>query len=407
MTRVSSRALLTLAVAGAVAVPSAQQVRFDDVVRNLRNPDPKQRAAAVRLLRDAKYPEAVAPMAPLVLDPLDDIQLEAIAAELGFFIDQDVRTKKMIGFVVEQRRSGIAASAFDLSPLVVWPRPVPPELVTSLLQAVDDDNPKVRLEAIYATGVLARPPLTAEQTQRLIKALDSYDAPVRSGAARVIARLKVSAAGDALIKAINDSQPEVRFAAMRALGSIHEQRAIATLTEQLAFYKKGEGAWSALDGLAQIASSGSVPVFREHLADKDAYIRRAAAEGLGRAGDAESIDALERNVNADESVMVRMASAFALQKLGRPYAARIADLMNSPKVTAQGQEYFVELGPSAAPTLLPRLQEPDRDLRAAFADVLGAIGDESAVAALTETAKDPNPEVASAAKRALARIQSR
>ena len=102
-----------------------------------------------------------------------------------------------------------------------------------------------------------------------------------------------------------------------------------------------------------------------------------------------------------------MASAFALQKLGRPYAARIADLMNSPKVTAQGQEYLVELGPSAAPTLLPRLQEPDRELRAAFADVLGAIGDESAVAALTETAKDPNPEVASAAKRALARIQSR
>jgi len=81
VTRFSSRALLALAV----AVPSAQQIRFDDVVRNLRNPDPKQRAAAVRLLRDAKYPEAVAPMAPLVLDPLDDIQLEAIAAELGFF----------------------------------------------------------------------------------------------------------------------------------------------------------------------------------------------------------------------------------------------------------------------------------------------------------------------------------
>jgi len=139
--RIKPRIFLALAVAGAVAVPSAQQIRFDDVVRNLRNPDPKQRAAAVRLLRDAKYPEAVAPMAPLVLDPLDDIQLEAIAAELGFFIDQDVRTKKMIGFVVEQRRSGIAASAFDLSPLVVWPRPVPPELVTSLLQAVDDDNP--------------------------------------------------------------------------------------------------------------------------------------------------------------------------------------------------------------------------------------------------------------------------
>jgi len=407
VTTFRSRVFLALAVAGAVAVPSAQQVRFDDVVRNLRNPDPKERAAAVRLLRDAKYPEAVGPMAPLVLDPLDDIQLEAIAAELGFFIDQDVRTKKMIGFVVEQRRSGIAAGAFDLGPLAVWPRPVPPELVSALLQAIDDDNPKVRLEAIYAAGVLARAPLAPEQTQKLIKALDHYDAPVRSAAARVITRLKVTEASDALIKAVNDSQPEVRFAAMRALGAVRDVRAIATLTEQLAFYKKGEGAWSALDALARIASAASVTVFRERLADKDPYIRRAAAEGLGRVGDTESIDALERNVNADESVMVRMAGAFALQKLGRPYTARIADLMNSSKVTAQGQEYLVELGPSAAPTLVPRLQEPDRALRAAFADVLGAIGDESAVAPLTEAAKDPNPEVASAAKRAIARIQSR
>ena len=56
--------------------------------------------------------------------------------------------------------------------------------MTSLLQAVDDENAKVRLEAIYATGVIATAPLTAEQTQRLIKALDHYDPPVRAAAAR-------------------------------------------------------------------------------------------------------------------------------------------------------------------------------------------------------------------------------
>jgi HEAT repeat protein len=69
---------------------SAQQLRFDDVVRNLRNPDPKVRMSAVQLLRDAKYPEAVAPIAPLVVDPVDEIQLEAIAAELSFFLDQEL-----------------------------------------------------------------------------------------------------------------------------------------------------------------------------------------------------------------------------------------------------------------------------------------------------------------------------
>ena len=404
----------TLALSAAAlfvaSVASAQQLRFDDVVRNLRNPDPKTRLAAVRLLREAKYPEAAAPMAPLVLDPVDDIQLETIAAELSLFLEQDVKSKRMVAFVLEKRKAAIAAAAFDLGPLVVWPRPVPAELVSALLQAADDENPKVRLEAIYATGVIAKAtlaPLSNDQAQRLIKALDHYDPAVRSGAARVIARLKVHEAGDALIKAVNDSQADVRYAAMRGLGAIREPRAVAALTEQFAFYKKGEGAWSALDALAQIGAASSVPLFKERLQDRDPYIRRAATEGLGRAGDAASIDVFEKNITADDAPMVRLATAFALQKLGRNYAARLIDLMNSTKVLAQGQEYLIELGPPVAPSLPPRLQEPDPDIREAMVDVLGVIGNESTLPALQAATKDGDASVASAAKRAIARIQAR
>ena len=391
----------------AASAASGQQARFDDVVRNLRNPDPKARLNAIKLLRDAKYPESIGPMAPLVLDPVDEVQLDAIAAELSFFLDQDVKSKKMIGFVVEKRKSAIAAAAFELGPLAVWPRPAAPELVTALLQAVDDENATVRLEAIYATGVVGRAPLAAEQVQRLVKALDHYDPAVRAAAARVIARLKISETGDALIRAVNDSQAEVRYAAMRALGAIRDGRAAAALTEQFVFYKKGEGAWPALDALAQIGAPASVPLFKERLQDKDPYIRRAAAEGVGRAGDVASIEALEVNVSTDESAMVRLATAFALQKLGRNYAARIVDLMNSSKVLAQGQEYLVELGPAMTPTVLPRVQDPDADLREALANVLGVIGDQSVVAALEAAAKDANTSVAAAAKRALARLAQR
>ena len=110
MMKTTCLAVGLLAVATSV---SAQQLRFDDVIRNLRNPDPRARMDAVRLLRDAKYPEAIAPMAPLVLDPLDEIQLETIAAELAFFLEQDVKSKKMVGFVVEKRTSAIAAAAFE------------------------------------------------------------------------------------------------------------------------------------------------------------------------------------------------------------------------------------------------------------------------------------------------------
>jgi HEAT repeat protein len=385
---------------------SAQQLRFDDVVRNLRNPDPKARLSAVRLLRDAKYPEAVAPMAPLVLDPIDDIQLETIAAELSFFLEQDVRSKRMVGFVLEKRKSAIAPSAFDLGPFAVWPRAVPPELVSALLQAVDDESPKVRLEAIYATGIIAKTPLAADQTARLIKALDHYDPAIRAGAARVIGRLKVAEAGDALIKAVNDSKADVRYAAMRALGAIREQRAVGALTEQLTYYNKGEGAWSALEALAKIASPASIPIFRERLQDRDAYIRRAATEGLGRAGDTASIEALEKNTTTDDAAMVRLATAFALQKLGRNYAARILDLMVAPKVTAQGQEYLLELGPVMVPTMVPRLLDPEPGMREAVADVLGIIGDATTLPALEAAAKDRDASVASAARRALARIQA-
>ena len=392
------------AVLLAASSAAARQMRFDDVIRNLRNPDPKVRVSAVRMLRDAKYPEAVAPLAPLVLDPLDDIQLEAIAAELSFFLEQDVKSKRMVGFVLEKRKSAIATAAFDLGPLAVWPRPVPPELVTALLQAVDDENPKVRLEAIYALGVIAKAPLTADQVQRLIKALDHYDPNVRSAAARVVGRLKVSEAGDALIKAINDSRAEVRYAAMRALGAIRDARAAGALTEQIAFYKKGEGAWSALDALAQIGAPASVPLFRERLLDRDPFVRRAAAEGLGRARDAESIDTLEKIVTTDESPMVRLASAFGMLKLGRNYASRLADMMNSPKVMAQGQEYLIELGAPMIPTLLPRLQDPDADMREAFVDVLGVIGDATNLPALEAAAKDRDDSVVAAAKRASARL---
>ena len=398
-------ASITVALCLSASPAAAQQLRFDDVVRNLRNPDPRTRLGAIHLLRDAKYPEAIVPIAALVNDPVDEIQIEAIAAELSFFLERDMKSRRMVGFVLEKRRSGLARGAFDLGPYAVWPRPAPPDVVSALLQAVDDDSDKVRVEAIYAVGVIGRPPLTSDQVARLSKALDHYDPAIRSGAARVIARLMVAETGEALIKAVNDSQAEVRYAAMRALGAIGEPRAIAALTEQFTYYRKGEGAWSALEALARLGSAASVPQFRERLQDKDPYIRRAAIEGIGRAGDAGSIDALERTATVDDSPMVRLAAVFALQKLGRNYAARIVDLMSSDKLVQQGQDYLVELGPAMTATLLPRLQEPDASVREAVADVLGMIGDAATVPALEAATKDRDASVASAAKRALVRLR--
>ena len=94
----------------------AQQARFDDVVRNLRNPDPKARMTALKMLGESKYVEAVLPIVPLVNDPVDAIQLEAIGTELSFFLVDDVRSRKRVDPQRHVRRKRIPRrSARDLA----------------------------------------------------------------------------------------------------------------------------------------------------------------------------------------------------------------------------------------------------------------------------------------------------
>jgi HEAT repeat protein len=387
---------------------AAQQARFDDVVRNLRNPDAKVRISAVRLLREAQYPEAIVPMAPVVNDPIDEIQLEAIFAELSFFMVEKVPDRKRVGFLIEIRNQGGAAGAFELGPLAVWPKAAPPELIHELFKAVDDENGRVRLEAIHAIGVIGGTSFPADAEPALGKALDHYDPAIRAAAARVAGRLRIKSTGEALIKAVNDSSRDVRYAAIRALGQIGEQRAVEALSDQLIYYGKGEGAWASLDALARIAHISSVPVFTRYLSHKDPLLRRAAAEGLGRVGDLSQVATLETGAGNDLSKTVRAAMAFALQKLGRHYIPRLVDFMSSDDVAPQVQGYLLELGPAIEQDLLPRLQEPDEVVRARVAEILGAIGGEASRAALQGLkGQDRDGDVAEAAQQALQRIKLR
>lgn len=389
------------------AAPAARQVRFDDVVRNLRNPDPRARMSSLELLREAKYLEAIEPIAPLVNDPVDAIQLAAIETELSFYLVDDVGARRRVAFIVEVRGSGRAETAFASGPLAVWPRPVPDALIGGLLRAVDDEHARVRLEAIYTLGAIARPPLAAPHAKGLIKALDHYDPAIRLAAARVAGRLEVTAAGETLIGTVNDSQQPVRFAAMRALGEIGEERAVQALAQQLEHYRKGEGAWSALDGLARIGHASSVPLFTARLADRDEWIRRAAIEGLARAKAEAQLAAIETAASTDPSAMVRAAAAFALESLGKEGVDRLAAALDSDRLAPQVAGYLLELGPKAAPRLLPHLRSANASVRGNVAVVLGAIGTAADIAALEPLVLDRDADVRRAAERAIQRIKVR
>ena len=399
--------LIGLAVMTALATGDAQQARFDDVVRNLRNPDARVRMSSIALLRESKYAEAIEPLAPLVNDPLDEIQLAAIDAELSFFLVDDVGTRRRRAFIIEVRNSGRAESAFEAGPLAIWPRPVPASLTTALLKAVDDENARVRIQAIYTLGAIAQRPVADEHVKGLITALDHYDPAIREAAARVLGRLQLGAAGEALLKAVNDSQPPVRFASMRALGEIREERAIQALTEQLEHYRTGEGAWAALVGLAGIAHGASIPIFKARLADRDAFIRRAAVEGLAKAGAADEAEAIETILTADSSEMVRAAAAYALQRFGRNALPHLVELLDSRDLAPQIAGYFIELGTPVVAELTRHLTHRDEAVRGNVALIIGAIGTRTELAALEPLLQDRSGEVRRAAERAIQRIKVR
>lgn len=406
MTRLLPTAILLIViVCSGSPAPSAQQLRFDDVVRNLRNPDPQARLASLQLLREAGHLEAIGPIAPLVTDPVDQVQLAAIETELSFYTVEDVSSRKRVAFVVEVRNASKAEAVFAAGPLAVWPRPVPPELISALLKAVDDESSKVRLEAVYALGSIARPPVAKEHVPGFLSALDHYDPAIRTAAARVIGRLQLAGVQEALIKAVNDSQEPVRFAAMRALGQVRAETAVQALTQQLEHYRRGEGAWSALDALARIAHGSSVPVFTASLADRDPFMRRAAIEGLARTKHEPSIPILQSALTTDGSQPVRAAAAFALQMLGRAEHGRLAQFLGSNDLAPQIAEYFVELGPPATVGLIPSLKDANATVRGNAAVVLGAIGTASHVDVLQPLLHDRNREVVRAAERAIRRLK--
>jgi HEAT repeat protein len=173
--RGSIGAVAAVVLALAPASSPGQQIDFDEVIGNLQHTDAKVRLTAVRLLRESGYPEAIGPIAALVLDPDDDVQFEAIGAQLSFFMPEPIPARRRVGLVVERRSRSAAETAFEMGAHAALPRPVPPGLAAGLIQAIQDENPGVRFEAAYALGVIVRPPLAPGDAPALIDALDHAD----------------------------------------------------------------------------------------------------------------------------------------------------------------------------------------------------------------------------------------
>ena len=425
----------TLLVVLALSVPSlhasparpaapaleAAQIPFDQAARDLASADPTTRLRAVQMLKQVAYPEAAIPLAALVTDPQDDIQLEAIAAELNIFLAEPVVPKKRKALVVEVRNAVQAESAFTAGPNALGSRAVPMEVLVALRTALRDENPRVSIEALYAFGVLAVEP-GGRARRDLLRAsgpdvaafIGSSDAALRYAAIRVLGRVFAkrtqdepieSSVGDAAITALNDTDRAVKTAAMLALGAMRYDRGVQALTDLFTYYGKGDAAEAALDALAHIAHPTSVPLFTAQLASKVPAVRGIAMEGLARAGDSSQAAAIQAIVDKERDPGVSLAGAFALVMLANAPTDRVADSLSKPKRRAQAKQYLIELAPGRTAMFAHQLLDSDPQIRLDMVDALGLAGDPAAIAAVEPLVQDRDPQVARAAERAVARLR--
>jgi HEAT repeat protein len=357
-------------------------------------------------LRDsAAQPSAASDLASRIAHPEAAVRLAAIDEVLAMYLAEDLDSRARKALVPEPAGLTRAQRAFAGAPFSVWPGSPAPELTAALLRALSDSDRQVRLDAAYTVGAIARPPLSSEDTTRLLVGLGHADAPTRAAAARVIGRLQVQQGGDALVTAMNDPDDDVRVGAMWALGELRFERGVQALTGFSTYYGRGALGLAALDALARIAHPSSAPFFREALLDRNSVVRRRAAEALGRAGDLRAIQPLEGVVTSDRDPQVRAAALFALHKLGRHSAAALASLLADRRAFAAARSYLVEIAEPAL--MVSRLSDPDARVRQGAADVLGLVGSREAIAALTALREDPDPDAREAAVRALQRLTLR
>lgn len=275
-------------------------------------------------------------------------------------------------------RGSLAEGAFSYGPIAAIPRPVPPALAAALIAASQDDDARVRREALFTLGTIGAP-LTPEQAASLAALMKHDDPRTREAAAAVAGRLRLKSAADALIEAINDPDPRVKMAAMRAIGQVGDVRAVQGLNDQLGYYKRGDVATAAFEGLAGIGHRSNVPAFETALRDKDDDVRRLAAEGIGRSGHAASSTMLEAAIAKERKPFPMLAMAFALSRLGQPYQHRLLEALRQPSTAPQAFAYLVELAPESQRSLQPLLRDPDPRLRELAQRALDRINAERAV----------------------------
>jgi CheY-like chemotaxis protein len=218
-----------------------------------------------------------------------------------------------------------------------------PLLVTVLAGALEADNAPPAVKELLFSKALDNPEMLAQMLIREVKPNH------RLVLAEVAGEIKLEDATPILLSILSEEQDEKMLrGAIRALGMIGDPSATTPISEFL--------------------YAGSVELII------------AAIQSLGMLGTPTAIQRLAEKLGSDADLDYMILDLFstsqepeALARLNATLSAQHAHLRNA------GKQRLIDIGPKAVPVLIANLRYDDPDLLIHSLNVLGAIGDESAI----------------------------
>jgi HEAT repeat protein len=316
---------LTLAAAGALA-RIGDGAAFEALVTRLGDPDAAVRQAVIAALNSIGHEDMPRRVVTLLADA-DPIVREAALKIAGYF-----------GY---------------------------PDCLDRVLACCRDQN-----ETVRRTAVEQLPFFEGDVFAALVSALEHDAASVRAAAAAALARVEHPSRTAALLRALNDRDPWVRFVTLRALGAIGAIEAVPPVLATVERDPAPHVRLAAIEVLGRISPSEALEVLEPLTASANPDIARTAVAALGNVDRDEALTILEQHSRAPE-VSTRLATVDALARRREVRVPQILQWMaavdRAPDVVSAALDALArvgkrddEQGSAAARALIALTAEPSR-----------------------------------------------
>ena len=327
---------LTLAAAGALA-RIGDSAAFDALVSRLGDRDAAVRQAVVAALNSIGHEDMPRRIATLLVGD-DSIVREAALKIAGYF-----------GY---------------------------PDCLDRVLACCRDAN-----ETVRRTAVEQLPFFDGDVFDALTSALEHDTPPVRAAAAAAMARVEHPSRTAALLRALNDDDPWVRFVTLRTLGAIGAPEAVPPVLAAVEKDPAPHVRLAAIEVIGRISPSEALDVLEPLATSSNPDIARTAIAALGNVEREEALAILECHSRAPQ-LSTRLATVDALAQRREPRVPQILQWMaavdKAPEVVSAALAALArvgardhEQGSAAARALIALTAEPSR--REAAINVLSGL----------------------------------